>query len=52
MPIDPFAALNAMIRAEAARIRPAGPGTADKKPTAEREEERRHEHHQDARRGR
>ncbi|WP_438290734.1 hypothetical protein [Streptomyces sp. HUAS TT7] len=30
MPIDPFAALNAMIRAEAARVRPAGTGTPKK----------------------
>ncbi|MFD7334796.1 hypothetical protein ACFV98_02170 [Streptomyces violascens] len=41
MPIDPLAALNAMIRAEAARIRPAGTGTREKgRKTAEEQEER------------
>lgn len=32
MPIDPLAALNAMIRAEAARIRPVGPGAPEEAP--------------------
>jgi hypothetical protein len=40
MPIDPLAALNAMIRAEAARVRPAGTGAPKKgmKKTEGREE--------------
>ncbi|MEU3369100.1 hypothetical protein ABZ734_01185 [Streptomyces sp. NPDC006660] len=48
MPIDPFAALNALIRAEAVRIRPAGTGAPQEEP-AEREEEHRPERHQDGR---
>ena len=40
MPIDPFTALNALIRAEAVRIRPDGTGAPEEEP-AEREEERR-----------
>ncbi|MFI6474242.1 MULTISPECIES: hypothetical protein [unclassified Streptomyces] len=47
MPIDPFAALNAMIRAEAARVRPVGTGTPKKgMKTTERREERPKEERQ------
>ncbi|MEU9101503.1 hypothetical protein [Streptomyces sp. NPDC048361] len=45
MPIDPFAALNAMIRAEAARIQPAGPGAPEEEVPTERGKERRREQH-------
>ncbi|MCT9090074.1 hypothetical protein N4G70_14515 [Streptomyces sp. ASQP_92] len=41
MPIDPLAALNAMIRAEAARIKPAGPPTPDETPTPPHDQEHR-----------
>ncbi|MGW2813960.1 hypothetical protein [Streptomyces sp. NPDC001415] len=52
MPIDPFAALNAMIRAEAARIRPAGTGTPEETTkTAEGRDERPGEERQDRRQG-
>ncbi|WP_371655581.1 MULTISPECIES: hypothetical protein [unclassified Streptomyces] len=40
MPIDPFAALNAMLRAEAARIRPA-PATPEREVPEPGEEQRR-----------
>ncbi|MEU1072114.1 MULTISPECIES: hypothetical protein [unclassified Streptomyces] len=40
MPIDPFAALNAMLRAEAARIRPAT-ATPEPEDPEPREEPRR-----------
>ncbi|GAA0628468.1 hypothetical protein [Streptomyces crystallinus] len=40
MPIDPFAALNAMLRAEAARIRPA-PVPAEREDPEPAEEQRR-----------
>ncbi|MEV0093224.1 hypothetical protein [Streptomyces sp. NPDC050738] len=42
MPIDPFAALNAMLRAEAARFTPPLPGGPSEK-TAEPETEERGE---------
>ncbi|PKV88827.1 hypothetical protein [Streptomyces sp. TLI_146] len=41
MPIDPFAALNAMLRAEAARIRPPAPATPDREDPEPAEEPRR-----------
>lgn len=40
MPIDPFAALNAMLRAEAARIRPV-PATPEREDPEPAEEQRR-----------
>ncbi|MET9365718.1 hypothetical protein ABZX93_33075 [Streptomyces sp. NPDC006632] len=42
MPIDPFAALNAMIRAEAARVQPTGPDAPEEEEPTERGEGRRH----------
>lgn len=41
MPIDPFAALNAMLRAEAARIRPPAPAIPDREEPEPGEEQRR-----------
>ncbi|WP_167152510.1 hypothetical protein [Streptomyces sp. MBT27] len=50
MPIDPFAALNAMIRAEAARVRPPGVGVPeDGTSPADGEEERARQQRQDDR---
>ncbi|MBX7470333.1 MULTISPECIES: hypothetical protein [unclassified Streptomyces] len=50
MPIDPFAALNAMIRAEAARVRPAGvPAPEGGASPAEGEEEPPRQQRQDDR---
>ncbi|GGP58367.1 hypothetical protein [Streptomyces melanogenes] len=41
MPIDPFAALNAMLRAEAARIRRPAPATPDREDPEPGEEQHR-----------
>ncbi|MGW8727663.1 hypothetical protein ACWGNF_16740 [Streptomyces sp. NPDC055808] len=50
MPIDPFTALNAMIRAEAARVWPAGTGVPeDGANPAEGEDERVRQPRQDDR---